>query len=88
MLSKSSITNDSDSFFLQYFTVFILNHTVQWVITTGVGPSTTLTWPGLKQPDIPPVEVDTARLETSHTDTVKELPGYSLQNCPSGNFLF
>ncbi len=28
-----------------------------------VGPSTTLAWPGWKQPDIP-VEVDTARLET------------------------
>ncbi len=32
----------------------------------GVGPSTTLAWPGWKQPDIP-VEVDTARLETSRT---------------------
>jgi hypothetical protein len=53
----------------------------------GVGPSTTLAWPGWKQPDIP-VEVDTARLETSHTDTVKELPGYPVQNCPSGRFLF
>ena len=30
----------------------------------GVGPSTTLAWPGWKQPDIP-VEVDTAPLETS-----------------------
>jgi hypothetical protein len=30
----------------------------------GVGPSTTLAWPRWKQPDIP-VEVDTARLETS-----------------------
>ncbi len=30
----------------------------------GVGPSTTLAWPGWKQPDIA-VEVDTARLETS-----------------------
>jgi hypothetical protein len=29
----------------------------------GVGPSTTLAWPGRKQPDIP-VEVDTARLAT------------------------
>ncbi len=29
----------------------------------GVGPSTTLAWPGWKQPDIP-VEVDTGRLET------------------------
>ncbi len=53
----------------------------------GVGHSTTLAWPGWKQPDIP-VEVDTARLETSRTDTVKELPGYSVQNCPSGNFAF
>ncbi len=60
---------------------------VQWVITKGVGTSTTLTWPGWKQRDIP-VEVDTARLETSRTDTVKELPGYSVQNCPSGNVLF
>ncbi len=42
----------------------------------GVGPSTTLAWPGWKQSDIP-VEMDTARLETSHTDTVKELQGYS-----------
>jgi len=33
----------------------------------GVGPSTTLAWPGWKQPDIP-VEVDTGRLETSRTD--------------------
>jgi hypothetical protein len=53
----------------------------------GVGPSTTLAWPGWKQPDIP-VEVDTARLETSSTDTVKGLPGYPVQNCPSGSFLF
>ncbi len=30
----------------------------------GVGPSTTLAWPGWKQPNIV-VEVDTARLETS-----------------------
>ncbi len=55
-------------------------------IFKGVGLSTTLAWPGWKQPDIP-VEVDTARLETSRTDTVKELSGYSVQNCPSGNFL-
>ncbi len=33
----------------------------------GVGPSTTSAWPGWKQPDIP-VEVDTARLETSCTE--------------------
>jgi hypothetical protein len=45
----------------------------------------TLAWPGWKQPDIP-VEVDTARLETSCTDTVKELPGYSVENSPSGSF--
>jgi hypothetical protein len=32
-----------------------------------VGPSTTLAWPGWKQPDIS-VEVDTARLETSRTE--------------------
>jgi hypothetical protein len=32
--------------------------------TKGVGPSTTLAWPGWKQPDIA-VEVDKARLETS-----------------------
>ncbi len=32
-------------------------------IPRGVGPSTTLAWPGWKQPDIP-VEVDTGRLET------------------------
>jgi hypothetical protein len=47
------------------------------VPTKGVGPSTTLVWVGWKQPDIP-VEVDTARLEASRTDTVKELPGYSV----------
>ncbi len=35
-----------------------------------------------------PVEVDTARLETSRTDTVKELLGSPVQNCPSGSFLF
>jgi hypothetical protein len=34
------------------------------VLLKGVGPSTTLAWPGWKQPDIP-VEVDTARLNTS-----------------------
>ena len=43
--------------------------------------------PSWKQPDIP-VEVDTARLETSRTDLVKDLPGYPVQNCPSGSFLF
>ncbi len=32
--------------------------------TKGVGPDTTLAWPGWKQPDIP-VEVDTDRLESS-----------------------
>ncbi len=26
--------------------------------------------------------------QTNRTDTVKELPGYSVQNCPSVNFLF
>ncbi len=74
----------------------------------GVEPSPTFAWPGWKQPDIP-VEVDTARLETSrlkndfvyyyttlevnsrvllmYTDTVKELPGYPVQNSPSGSFL-
>jgi hypothetical protein len=36
----------------------------------GVGPSTTLAWPGWKQPDIP-VEVDTAQIEISRTDTVR-----------------
>ena len=56
-------------------------------LVKGVGPGPTLAWPGWKQPDIP-VEVDTARLETSRTDTVTELPGYSVQNCPSGNFAF
>ncbi len=39
-------------------------HKGEEVIDKGVGPSTTLAWPGWKQPDIP-VEVDTARLETS-----------------------
>jgi hypothetical protein len=33
------------------------------VLPKGVGPSTTLAWPGWKQPDIP-VEVDTAQLKT------------------------
>jgi hypothetical protein len=37
------------------------SHNLAWVRSKGVGPSTTLAWP---QPDIP-VEVDTARLETS-----------------------
>ncbi len=55
--------------------------------TKGVGPSTTLAWPAWKQPDIP-VEVDTARLETNRTYIVKELPGYPVQNSPSGSFLF
>ncbi len=36
-------------------------------MTKVVGPSTTLAWPVWKQPDIP-VEVDTARLETSRTE--------------------
>ncbi len=31
-------------------------------VIKGVGPSTTLAWPGWKQPDIA-VDVDTARLE-------------------------
>jgi hypothetical protein len=29
-----------------------------------------------------------ARLATSRTDTVKELQGYPVQNCPSGSFRF
>jgi hypothetical protein len=33
----------------------------------GVGPSTTLAWPGWKQPDIP-VEVDTGRLKTGRRE--------------------
>ncbi len=33
----------------------------------GIGPDTTLAWPGWKQPDIP-VEVDTDRLETSRPE--------------------
>jgi hypothetical protein len=33
----------------------------------GVGRGPTLAWPGWKQPDIP-VEVDTDRLETSHSE--------------------
>ena len=36
-------------------------------IPKGVGPNTTLAWPGCKQPDIP-VEVDTDRLETSRME--------------------
>jgi hypothetical protein len=39
----------------------------QRVCPKGVGPSTTSAWSGWKQPDIP-VEVDTARLETSRTE--------------------
>jgi hypothetical protein len=57
------------------------------VTAKGVGPSATLAWPGWKQPDIA-VEVDTARLETSRTDTEKELPGYSLQNVLLGISFF
>ncbi len=38
-----------------------------WDCYRGVGPDTTLAWPGWKQPDIP-VEVDTDRLETSCTE--------------------
>ncbi len=36
-------------------------------LNKGVGPSTTLAWPGWKHPDQPDIEVemDTARLETS-----------------------
>jgi hypothetical protein len=54
----------------------------------GVGPSTTLAWPGCKQSDIA-VEVETARFECTlmDTDTVKELPGYPEKNSPSGSFL-
>ncbi len=33
----------------------------------GVGRGPTLAWPGWKQPDIP-VEVDTDRIETSHSE--------------------
>jgi hypothetical protein len=40
-----------------------VNFLVVFGKTKGVGPSTTLAWPGWKQPDIP-VEVDTGRLET------------------------
>ncbi len=36
-------------------------------LTKGVGPGPTLAWPGWKQPDIP-VEVDTGRLKTSHSE--------------------
>ncbi len=36
-------------------------------LSKGVGPDRTLAWAGWKQPDIP-VEVDTDRLETSHTE--------------------
>ncbi len=69
---------------IQYSGLAVCNEVV---VYKGVGPSTALAWPGWKQFDIP-VEVDTALLETSRTDTVKELPGYSIQNCPSGSFLF
>jgi hypothetical protein len=51
--------------------------------TKGVGPSTTLTWPGWKQP-VFLVKVDTARLETSRTDTVKGLAGYPVQKVHLG----
>ncbi len=57
------------------------------VTIKGVGPSTTLAWPGWKQPDIP-VEVDTARLATSRTDTVKELPGYPVRTLHLGFSFF
>ncbi len=41
---------------------------VLFILTAnGVGPGTTLAWPGWKQPDIP-VEVDMVRLETSRTE--------------------
>ncbi len=57
--SAAAVHNDS--------IIPIRNVTCVWVRTKGVGPSTTLAWPGWKQPDIP-VEVDTARLETSRID--------------------
>jgi hypothetical protein len=40
-----------------------LSYLVDSVGFKGVGPSTTLAWPGWKQPDIS-VKVDTAQLET------------------------
>ncbi len=65
----------------------LLKCNLSTVWSKGVGPSTTLAWPGWKQPDIA-VEVDLARLYTSrfkkscvncellYTDRMKELPGY------------
>ena len=41
-----------------------LEGAIEEVISKGVGPSTTLAWPGWKQPDIS-VKVDTARLATA-----------------------
>ncbi len=48
----------------------------------GVGPSTTLAWPGWKQPDIP-VEVDTARLETSCRFILYQCTELSIREFPS-----
>ncbi len=74
------------------------------VSTKGVGPGPTLAWPGWRQPDIPvEVDTDRLVMQTvsystslvlnsrvllMYTDTVEELPGYPVQNSPSGSFLF
>ncbi len=44
-----------------------LKITAAQCVPKGIGPDTTLAWPGWKQPDIP-VEVDTDGLETSRTE--------------------
>ncbi len=48
------------NYFIFYFILLCSLHSEG---PKGVGPSTTLAWPGWKQPDIT-VKVDTARLET------------------------
>jgi hypothetical protein len=53
------------------------------ILLRGVGPSMTLAWPGWKQPDIP-VEVDTARLETSRFKN--GFAKFVLLYYPSGEF--
>jgi hypothetical protein len=47
--------------------LYFLTGRCEAVLNKGVGPDPTLAWPGWKQPDIS-VEVDTDRLETSHTE--------------------
>jgi hypothetical protein len=52
---------------MDYAAIFFSLQPIICLQNQGVGPDTTLAWPGWKQPDIP-VEVDMDRLETTGTE--------------------